>query len=168
MNYEVLHNFPQDIISELKLYWEENKNSKDISLIYVLKRFDPPEINHILEKMNCGASDIGYLIAPPNYGIAIPHIDNNRLSALNIPIDVEPEKNFFYTFNKDKEYTRENCPEYVEENFDHYNLSKPCILNTACPHGWATFMDRERVLCTISFAETPYSELAAKIPKEWF
>lgn len=161
-NYEVLHNFPEELLNYFKIYWKENKDSVEIIQRFIYKRADYlPNVKNVL---NLEYNDITALIGPANIGITEPHIDSSRLVAMSIPIDVDLKNSFFYTDKVGKEEWV-----YVEEDCDHYNLEKPCIVNTKVPHGYANFADTDRVILSVTFGEhVTYEELLERLPREWF
>lgn len=180
-NFEILNNFPQDFINRARCWWEENK---DISEIYQGDMFKRIEWEIPMKELedDLGISGIihaTYMIGEAKIGISPPHADK-RPTTINIPIEVDFNKSFFYSSNKNASYYEgminnlrkyhEYCSslEYNESDYIKYNVEKPLIANTNIPHGWANFSDNRRVLLSLSFSNTQYKDVLSRIPKEWF
>lgn len=166
--YRVLNNFPQDVIDDIKAYWDQHKDVLKVQQPGDLKRREVMgALDSVLEKLNLNPSGIVYLSSEANVGLTQPHIDRRRLAVINIPMDVDPEKSFFYIDKKNREFSWEDPQEYIPEDYDHYNLEKPCVFNAKAGHGYANFMDRDRSLASIFFQKISYEELIKVIPKGW-
>jgi hypothetical protein len=103
----------------------------------------------------------------------IPHIDRGRKTALQIPIDINYEKSYTFSFNgrdvsklepdtsisfpwKNKEIV--NASDYYffkwdDSLFDTYNLQLPILQNAAMPHGGSNFSDTTRIFYSISLLD---------------
>ena len=178
-NFEILKDFPKEIIDAAKYHWELDKDCLDDETRFKFFRLDKYQDyvvikgNHPLQsliKFPVDHFSILYLRSLPAAGLGPVHIDSNRGCALNIPISVDPNDSFCFTAKYDVECTERpfhsdevGNPEskrylYEPEKYDYYNVRESCLVNTKATHGFANFAETERVLLSVSFSQ-PYDEV---------
>jgi len=171
-NFEILKDFPKEIIDAAKYYWELDKECLNDESRFKFFRLDEYQDyivigkDHPLQKyvkFSIKQFSIVYLRSLPRAGLGPVHIDSNRGCALNIPISVDPNDSFCFTAKYDVECTERPFhpneivnPEskrylYEPEKYDYYNVRESCLLNTKATHGFANFAETERVLLSVSF-----------------
>lgn len=178
MTYKILNNLPEEFSNNIKKYWNKNKDVLDLQeyTLYDIfyHRVKNTELyNSILENFTIRNKNFEaiptfavFFVGPSEIGITQPHKDKERSAALNIPIQVDLENSFFYSNNTGM--INWEMWEYKKENFAHYNLEKPCLINTKVTHGYANFSKEVRVICSISYKdEITYEEILKNLPDEW-
>ena len=185
-NYKILQNMPFD---DIKSHWESDKDNLDDPhmfwehpgivvktwrLIYLL---EPHPLTNIIKNMfaqyGLSVYEMTYMISEARLGMDKIHIDpEHRLSAINIPIQIEEEHQFFLQCTDEcieTVRTASGAPKflYEPEKCAFYNSKRPFVFDPLKPHGFANYADTERVVLSITL-ETPYSEVIDILPKEWF
>lgn len=110
----------------------------------------------------------------PMRGRGQPHIDRGRKTAFQVPISIDIENSYTFSFNNEdislltpndvySHYSSNtvstiNSPTYwfyKWENslFDKYSLEKPILQNAAQPHGGANFSKNPRIFFSCSYKE---------------
>lgn len=181
--YKLLPNFPKDIVdlahSEYQRVIGSNLNkfihSKRIKTIQ-------PNLTVVEVPVDIGLPElkpvVTFLISLPKSGWGIIHTDKSRLSAINIPIQIDLEKGAYITI---KEKYINNIPEgslfelegkigYTwpksEEYFEEVLITHPMFINTSIPHSWNNMDDDYRIVASLSFKEDD-PEVTAKIVDKW-
>ena len=179
--FNVVNNFPNDLLEKVKAVWHEGvftnitEVNPGIMHIYWLR------VDHdLFDYFPKESTTLEYYLNPPHVINGL-HLDRGRFSALNIPVQVDTNNSFFgigktddlsYYTRKEGVFTFETSEkgekghfEYEKDKMLHYNLEKPVLFNTKVPHGLVNNADTERILLSVTFSKT-YNEMK-DILKDW-
>lgn len=185
--FQILKNMP---FEKYKAFWDKDRaNFSDTNLFEHDNYHGASEWNlvylksiHPLYKMidkdfamhDINVTQVMYMASAARLGMDTIHTDGetNRLSAINIPIQVDLQSQFFMACNDnciETERSSSNLPKflYEPEKCVFYNTRTPFVFNPTKPHCFANFADSKRVVVSVTIEDT-YVECIKKLPKEWF
>lgn len=176
-NITVLNKFPIDLYNNLinlyqDFYIDKNPETRLTDMHWVTK-IPRNTVNSIFLNFPLKIESLEIYYVKPFNKRMIPHIDRGRKTALQIPIDINYEKSYTFSFNerdlaklepdksisfpwKNKEVV--NMSDYYffkwdDKLFDTYNLQLPILQNAAMPHGGSNFSDSTRIFYSISLLD---------------
>lgn len=170
MIYRKLHNFPQEIIKELKDYffntsdefkeYGSRNNSNSIFIEYRLKESHRKYVFKKIFKSNIRLTNEYAYIRSTRFDDPSQwfHRDTIRNTALNIPIQTDPNLGAFFIAH-DK-----NQNEWDRSKVKKLTTDCPILFDTKVMHGYMNATDQDRIMFSISFEEEINK---VTVPEEW-
>jgi len=170
MIYRKLHNFPQEIIKELKDYFfntsdqfqvkGSRNNTNSLFTEYVLKETHRKYVFENIFKCSIPLTNEYAYIQSRRFDDPSEwfHRDTFRNTALNIPIQTHPDLGAFFIAH-DK----------TQEEWDRSKVKKlttdcPILFDTKIMHTYMNATDQDRIMFSISFEEEISN---VTVPEEW-
>lgn len=178
LNITILDRFPKEIMDEFMniydLYFKGTDLKQNYSKLFYITNVSNDIVNTINKKIPLPFSSMQVYFFEPQRGRGRPHIDRGRKTAFQIPISVDIENSYTFSFNSDdisvltptdkySHYSSSsvstiNSPKYWfyewdDAFFDKYSLEKPILQNAAQPHGGANFGNFPRIIFSCSYKE---------------
>ena len=184
-DYRILENMPYEHIQK---FWERDGKILNTDLFdhtdYMVEKTwqcitlnKEHELHKIIkdmfEPLGLEVGLLLYMICDARLGMDKIHEDKDwRGSAINIPIQIEEEQQFFLMGSEEctpAPRSPSGAPKflYEPEKCAFYNARRPYMFNSRKPHGFANYADTERVVLSISF-QNLFDDALKLIPKEWF
>lgn len=186
INYQPLNQFPDELKQQFLSYFEDNFKGKEPeqkwSNIHHASEFKYDDLILFFKKFPIKPYFIELFYV--NSGIASPHIDRGRKSALQIPIQVNDFKAYV---SKYKDYSCipvepgtfsnrsydiiyvNDCDNYFfkynDTDYDLFDINVPTIQNVSVPHGGINYSSSTCIFVSVSFLEE--FDLLKDMLKEW-
>jgi hypothetical protein len=179
LNITVLNRLPSVITEEFFNIYNTHFHGKDMRAVstnlFYTNKVDKDLVNNVNKMLSIPVAGIELYYFDPRRGRGQPHIDRGRKTAFQIPITVDIENSFTFSFKYDDlsmltpskmHYTHYkntstrtiNNPDhwfYEWDNnlYDMYSLEKPILQNAAMPHGGANLSKEPRIIFSCSYRE---------------
>lgn len=178
LNITVLDNFSEEVMNEFMNVYDMYFQGKDLrqnySNLFYISNVNRDVVDKINAKLPMPAASIQLYFFDPRRGRGQPHIDRGRKTAFQIPVLIDTENSYTFSFNNTdisllkprgeySHYASEsvnfvNNPkhwfyEWNDTLFDKYSLEKPILQNAAQPHGGANFSEKNRIFFSCSYKE---------------
>jgi hypothetical protein len=176
-NITVLNRFPTEVYNSLIMLYQDFYVHKDpetrLTDMHWVTKISRDTVNSIFLNFPLKIESLEIYYVKPFNKRMIPHIDRGRKTALQIPIDINYEKSYTFSFNgrdvsklepdtsisfpwKNKEIVNVSDYYFFKWNdllFDTYNLQLPILQNAAMPHGGSNFSNTTRIFYSMSLLD---------------